>query len=132
MRGRFAVGLSSRRAPGSSRGHIVTTAPADELHIRGVNLERVAGFAITIRPLFHPQPAFDIDRFSFCQILGRSFGLPAPERNPEPGRDVLRFAGFILALFVGSQRETTDRCALGGIAQFRVTPQIAYQYYFVE
>lgn len=129
---RLAWGLSSRGGAGSSGNRVVASAAANELHVGGMNLERVALFAIAVRPLFHAHSAFDIYGPAFGEVLRRSLGLPTPKRNPKPRGDVLRFTGFIFALFVGRQRETADGSALRGITQLRVAAQIAYQYYFVE
>src|SRR5438270_10998729 len=49
----------------------------EELHVRGVDFERVALLAVAVSPLLHVQAALDVDAPTLRQILRDVLGLPA-------------------------------------------------------
>jgi hypothetical protein len=108
------------------------TAAAKELHIASLHLQRVSVLAVAVLPFFDAEPAFDINRASFCEVFRGVFGLLTPKRDAEPSCDVLLFACFITLFLVCCHRKITDRNALRRVSEFRVAAEISYKNYFIE
>jgi hypothetical protein len=117
----------------SPTGHLITTAPAAyKLHVRGVHFEREALLTVSVRPFFEPKSSLHIHWTPFGQILRGGFGLSPPECDAKPAGHVLHLARAVFTFFVSRDRKTTDGRALWRISQFRVFPQIADEYDFIE
>src|SRR6185503_5970732 len=96
------------------------SAATDELHIRRVDFESMPRLSVAISPLFDTQPTFDVDRFAFGQILGRSLCLPAPKGHAKPSRLILHLSAFIFAALVCGHTKTAHWSALWRVTQLGI------------
>src|SRR5687767_9162509 len=112
------------RADGDAFDAASAAGAVDELHLGGVDFERLARLALAVRPLLDVEAALDVDLAPLRQVARDVLGLLAPGRNAEPRGDVLLFARLVPATLVRRHRELTDRRALWGVAEFGVAPEV--------
>src|SRR4029450_10065154 len=112
---------------------IAAAAPAttaftrtQELHFLGDDLGRVAILAFLVLPFARLQPAFDIDRTAFLQILAGDLGQPVVEHDAVPFGLFLLFAGrLVLPLARCRDGDVADRRSARCVTRFRITAEIA-------
>src|SRR2546423_10326949 len=96
----------------------------EELHVRGVDLKRVARLAVAVSPLLDVESSLDVDAPPLRQILRDVLGLPAPRVDAEPGGDVLLLASLVPAPLVRGDGEMTDLRPLRRVTVFSGPPLI--------
>src|SRR5688500_15410 len=135
---RLSAAAAARRGTAAAllRAHGDAFDPAaaravDELHLGGVDFERLARLALAVGPLLDVEAPLDVDLAPLRQVPRDVLGLLAPGRDAEPGGDVLLLARLVAPPLVRRHRELTDRRALWGVAQFGVAPEITDQDDFV-
>ena len=90
-------------------------------------------FSVAISPLFHAQPALDINRLAAAQVLRCGLSLPSPQRDAKPRSDIVVLSSLgITATLVRGQAEVANGRSVGRVAQFGITAQITNQNDLVE
>src|SRR6059058_5884436 len=96
-------------------------AVGDDLH--GLTLTRAVGRI----PLAPVEPAVDADRTSFREVLRATLGLVSENGDVEVVRLVDPGARFVAAAAVHRHPQAANRRAAGGMPQFGVLRQVAYE-----
>src|SRR5262249_36983051 len=96
-----------------------------EPQVGALDFEAVSGIAVTVLVFSLGQSTFNIDLFTFSQVLARELGLVSPERDPETGGQVLKLPRPVFSPFSCSDREVAHSDTLRCISEFGVAPEIA-------
>lgn len=124
--GRGVIGRLVVAATATAGRRTHTLARTEHLHVVAANFGGVALLAILIGPLAGAQAAFDIDLRALLQILAANLGQLAESRDTDPLGHFLAFAGLlVLPVLRAGNAEIADCLAAGGVACFRIAPQIA-------